>query len=85
MNSDNRLFTFVNRNAALEYLKELRKNPDAVNRRPDIRLALSIPEADMVILRQRYPVLVHGSTYEKKQFWERFKNSTESEPYRVYG
>lgn len=80
--TDSRLVTFAGRNEALQFLKDLRARGGAPTR-PEGRAILSIPEADMVILKARFPVLVNGASYEKKKFWNWFKRSPLSEPYRV--
>jgi hypothetical protein len=83
--TESKLATFANRNRALEFLKELRRNPGAVKQKTDLRLALSIPEADMALLKARYPVLVQGGTHEKKRFWAWYMRQAESAQYRVEG
>jgi hypothetical protein len=75
----------LGRNQSLEFLKELRKNPDAVNQKGEIRLQLSIPEADYFILKIKYPILQDGSSAEKQRFWKWFVKQSESRPYRVTG
>lgn len=81
--TDDRLQTFLARNRSMEFLKELRKDDRVVKQKSEIRLALSIPPVDYEILKIKYPVLQFGSPYEKKQFWNRFYNSSESAPYKV--
>ena len=81
--TDSRLLTFAGRNDAMNFLKELRKNPDALRDTTDMRIGLSIPPADYQILKVQYPVLVNGSTAEKKKFWQDFYNSSDSDCYKV--
>ncbi len=83
--TDSRLATFANRNEAMTFLKELRRNPQALRSTQDGALALSIPPADMLILQAKYPVLKVGGSYEKKRFWAWFLKQSESLPYRVRG
>ncbi len=81
--TDSKIATFANRNNAMEFLKELRRNPEALRNTQDGRLTLSIPPADFEILKAKYPVIRTGASYERKRFWAWFLKQSESLPYRV--
>lgn len=73
----------VDNQVRLETVKQLRDNPGSVRSIDGARCALSFPPLEYELLKLKYPVLVHGSTHEKKMFMERFIQSAESKPYRV--
>ena len=64
-------------------VQELRRNPGVIRDMPNARMALSIPPLEFEKLKLKYPVLVNGSTAERKAFMNKFIRSSESKPYRV--
>ena len=63
---------------------ELRKNKGVIRDLSFGRLALRIPLVDMHYLKRKYPVLNEPDEAAIVKFWQKFVNTTEAEPYKVY-
>lgn len=71
------------RSAHLDYLAELRKNPDALNHLSFAGWELSIPEVDLMMWKELLPDLDSHDRETRKRAWKWFMKSEHADPYRV--
>ncbi len=75
----------LDRKRHLEMVRRIREGIDPKARHlPFAGCELSIPELDFAIIRVRYPELTSKCPTERTRAWQKFANSPESEPYRLY-
>lgn len=71
------------RRAILEANAERRKDPDTVRALEWGKVALRIPELDLLHLVKKYPDLNAPHAHTRRNAWLRFMGSSESDPYRL--
>jgi hypothetical protein len=74
------------RKAHLEYLAELRKNPDALDHLSFAGWELSFPDiSELALWKKRIPDLDSEDRQTRNRAWKWFMKSEHSDPYRVRG